>query len=305
MAEYRPLSPALFGRLTLIRDLATRGFALLAGNPNPFDGTQGLVLLDLSIETCLKTAVVELGRSTERDSFKGLLDALGSEGQHHRQDIIALHDLRNAAQHRGVPPRANECAWARRIGADALRALFPHAGADFDTLSSVHQIESPHLREPLATALALCDAKPADAAALAACAMERLRGWVAQFTGEALIPDDMWVFQTPLWNDTSISVACADKRDEFLHAMLTVAAGAAMGIEAPALLRFSRLAHGHHARRDNTELTRFSVTHTESAVAPSAGDAAWMIELVSRTAVRFEGEWPDLVLVHRSAERDT
>lgn len=290
------LEPSLFHRLALARDLGTRGAALLRGTPNPFDATQGLVLLDLSIEVAAKAAVTELGRQTKRDGFKDLLDAI-PELQARRADILAMHELRNAAQHRGTPPKPDECAFARAIGLSTLRGLFQQVKADFDTLSSVPQLESPHFREPLALALDAAMDRPADAAALANCAMRRLRGWISHFTGDALVPHEMWVFGNGLWEDFSFSAACADKRDEFLRAMLTLAAGTAMGIEPPVLLRFSGLAQGHRARGDSGEPGGFRYEHDEGSAAPTPEDVRWMVEVVARCALRFEGEWPDLVLV--------
>lgn len=290
-----PIAPSLFNRLALVRDLAIRGSTLLHGNPNPFDAIQGVVLLDLAIEIGLKTALAELGRQPSGDKFKNLLDAM-PELQAHRSDVLALHDVRNAAQHRGAPPGAENCKWARRVAVDALRVLFAAVGTSFDCLSSVPQLRSPHFREPLALALERARPQPADAAALAACAMARVRGWVSHFTGSALVPNEMWVFANGLWNDVVVTAACADNRQEFLEAMLTIAAGAAMGIEPPALLRFARLAGGHRARATTGE-AGFQCDHDAESITPSPEDVEWMVELVARCALRFESEWPDLVLL--------
>jgi hypothetical protein len=327
------LDQSLFNRLALSRDLATRGSTLLRGNPNPVDAIQGIVLLDQSVEIAMQTTTGELRRPLKGGRFDNLLEAIPELQQ--PADVLTLHRIRNVAQHRGVAPRSDECRWARGIGSDALRVLFRLVGADFDTLSSVPQLASPHLREPLALGLALAHGKPADAAALAACAMKRVRGWIAHFTGNALVPHEMWVFLDGLWNDRVAMAACADNREEFLHAMLTLAAGSAMGIEPPALLRFSNLARGHRAVAqvqavlpvdDASEAppegapaqasARSSAPSPESqgfrfehdpvkdeqgnatgVGSPTEDDAAWMIELVARCALRFEIEWPDLLLV--------
>lgn len=290
------LPPSLFARLALVRDLATRGMRLLSGTPNAFDGTQGLVLLDLAIETMLKSAVAETGRRTKRDSFSELLNAI-PELAAARLDILALHDLRNAAQHRGAPPLPADTVWARRVGLEALRTAFRVVASDFDTLSTVPQLGTSYFRDPLARALALARERSADAAALAACAMQRVRGWIAHITGDALVPHEMWVFHNGLWEDVSISAACADSRDEFLRAMLVLAAGSAMGIPPPSLIRFSNLAAGHRALADGSESSGFRYEHDEVAGKPTAEDVGWMVELVARTALQFEEEWPESVLV--------
>lgn len=295
------LSPSLFARLALVRDLATRGITLLSGTPNAFDGTQGLVLLDLAIETLLKVVVAETGRRTSRDSFRELLDAI-PELAAVKTDILALHDVRNAAQHRGAPPSQESAGGARRVGLRALRDAFRLVGADYETLSTVPQLGTSHFREPLERALALARERPADGAALAACAMKRVRGWIAHITGDALVPEEMWVFHNGLWEDVSISAACADSRDDFLRAMLDLAAGAAMGISPPSLIRFSKLAEGHRAAADRSELSGFRFEHDDSANAPAAEEVRWMVELVARSALRFEEEWPDFVLVAKMAE---
>lgn len=297
------LSPSLFARLALVRDLATRGMTLLSGTPNPFDGTQGLVLLDLAIETLLKTVVAETGRRTNRDLFRDLLDAI-PELASNRPDVLALHDLRNAAQHRGAPPTAENTAWARRAGLEALRIGCRVVAADFDTLSTVHQLGTSYFRDPLAQALALAQERPADAAALAACGMNRVRGWIAHITGDALVPHEMWVFHNGLWEDVSFSSACADNRDEFLRAMLSLAAGAAMGIPPPSLIRFSNLATGHRAIADSSDPSGFRYEHDQTANVPRAEEVGWMVELIARCALRFETEWPDSVLVEKGTEPD-
>jgi hypothetical protein len=289
------LDPSLFHRLALIRDLGVRGAALLDGSPNSFDRIQGLVVLDLAIETALKTVVAELDRQSTGDRFRNLLDAV-PELQGRREDMARFRDLRNAAQHRGTPPAAPDCAWARHVGAETLRHLFILLKADFDTLSSVGQLRAPYFRDPLRLALEIAGARPADAAALAACAMRRVRGWISQATGDALVPHEMWVFHNELWNDTVISAACADKRDVFLHAMLTLAAGATMGIGPPELIRFSALTQGHRATANGSGPRDFEYTHDDCSSIPTARDVAWMVELVARCALRFETEWPDLVL---------
>ena len=295
------LDQPLFNRLALTRDLATRGLGLLHGNPSPFDAIQGIVLLDQSVEIAMQTVIAHLGRSASGDHFKDLLAAIPELRQ--SADILTTHKVRNAAQHRGIAPRSEECGWARRVGLDALRVLFPLVGADYDALSSVPQLASPHLRKPLALALDLARERPTDAVALAACGMKRARGWIAHFTGNALVPDEMWVFLDGLWNDRVAMAACADNREEFLHAMLTLAAGSAMGIEPPALLRFASLARGHRAVE---EVDGFTYEHDPlkdetgedtGLKSPTEDDAVWMIELVARCALRFENEWPDLLLV--------
>ena len=290
------LPTLLFNRLALVRDLATRGAHLLAGNPNPFAATQGLVLLDLGIEICLNTAVSELVLPRKSDNFNELVIAVPAL-QSQQQDIGALHKLRNAAQHKGVPPQQPECAWARSVGLTALRTLFPLVGANFDVLSSVPQLESVHFRGPLARALDLAGSSPADASALAGCAMARVRGWISQLAGHALVPDEMWVFGSELWNDYSIRAKCADGRDDFLDAMLRLAAGATMGIQPPELLRFSRITRGHLAVADDAAPDGFRVEHEMQAGTPTEDDVRWAVELVARCALRFEQEWPDYVLV--------
>jgi hypothetical protein len=273
---------------------------LLSGTPNAFDGTQGLVLLDLAIETMLKTAVAETGRRTNRDSFRELLDAI-PELAAARLGILALHDLRNAAQHRGAPPQPADTVLARRVGLEALRTAFRVVGSDFDTLSTVPQLGTSHFRDPLARALALARDRSADAAALAACAMQRVRGWIAHITGDALVPHEMWVFQNGLWEDVSISAACADSRDDFLRAMLDLAAGSAMGVPPPSLIRFSKLAAGHRAVADSSESSGFRYEHDDAAGIPTAEEVGWMVELVARSALQFEEEWPEFVLVAKEA----
>jgi hypothetical protein len=287
--------PSLFHRLALIRDLGTRGAALLDGSPNQFDRVQGIVLLDLAIETALKTVVATLGRQTAGDKFKDLLDAV-PELQARRQDMAQFRDLRNGAQHRGTSPTVQDCTLARRIGVHALRLIFPLVGADYDSLSSVSQLKASHFRDPLRLALDIADQRPAASAALAACAMRRVRGWISQATGDALVGDEMWVFHNELWNDTVVATACADKRDVFLHAMLTLAAGATMGIAPPDLIRFSALTSGHRAIARSTGPLDFDYDHDQASPVPTGGDVGWMVELVARCALRFESEWPDLVL---------
>ncbi len=289
------LDPSLFHRLALIRDLGARGAALLDGTPNPFDRIQGLVVLDLAIETALKTAVAELGRQSAGGRFKDLLDAT-PELQGRRQDLARFRDLRNEAQHRGSPPPAQDCSWALRIGLETLRDLFPLLKADFDSLSSVAQLRTRYFRAPLSLALEIAGDRPADAAGLAACALRRVRGWISQATGDALVAGEMWVFHNELWNDTVISVACADKRDVFLHAMLTLAAGATMGVAPPDLIRFSALTQGHRARASGPGPRDFAFEHDDGTSVPTMANVAWMVELVARCALRFEAEWPDLVL---------
>jgi hypothetical protein len=242
-----------------------------------------LVLLDLAVETTLKTIISETGRRTNRDSFRELLDVV-PELSAMKADLLALHDVRNAAQHRGAPPAPENSAWARRAGLEALRAAFRVVGAEFDTLSTVPQLTTAYFREPLAHALAPAHDRTADAAALAACGMKRVRGWIAHITGDALIPHEMWVFHNGLWEDVSISAACADNRDEFLRAMLNLAAGAAMGIPPPSVIRFAGLSDGHLAFADDSQPGGFRFEHSERASEPSAADVAWMVEIVARSS---------------------
>jgi hypothetical protein len=296
------LPTLVFNRLVLVRDLATRGANLLAGNPNSFAATQGLVLLDLGIEICLNTTVAELGLARTSDNFNDLLAAV-SVLRPQQQDVGALHKLRNAAQHKGVSPQQADCAWARTVALTALRTLFPLVGADFDKLSSVPQLASAYFRKPLARALQLAGPSPADASALAARAMARVRGWISQVAGEALVPDEMWVFTNERWNDNTIRAACADGRDDFLDAMLTLAAGATMGIQPPDLLRFSRITSGHVATADDAAPDGFQTQHEKQADTPTEDNVRWAVELVARCALRFEQEWPDLVLT-RDESRD-
>lgn len=138
---------------------------------------------------------------------------------------------------------------------------------------------------------------PNDAATFGARAYRRVHGWASQIVGDATVPHEMWVISRPLWNDLSMTVACDDKRDEFLQIALSVAASQAMGIGYADHVRMQHLCNGRNVERvDDRE-----VAHHEPHAEPvSTESARWMIERIARAAVHLEREWPDYVLVPAS-----
>src|SRR5207248_1241521 len=98
-------------------------------------------------------------------------------------------------------------------------------------------------------------------------------------------------------NDTILVRACADNREDFVRAMLEIGAGASLGIAIPSLLRFLNQAHRHTAMET---ASGFEFTHEDGARDVSADEATWMIELIARSVVRLEEDWPGLILVRDS-----
>lgn len=281
-----------FLRLGLARDLGLRGLRRLSGPRHGAEAIEAVVLVDLGIEVAIKTALEAQGRQPPRDRFRDLLDAL-PEIATLKTDIGNLHDVRNRAQHSGIIPPDNSLPSLRATATSALELIFKAAGADWHRFSSVDQIRSDRLRAPLEVALQVAGNRPGDAAALAARAFARLKGWAAEVAGYALIPDHMWVFSSSLTGDMVLTASCEDNREEFIEAMIRLAAGASLGIAAPDLLRFQRTARGHEA---STTTGGFEFQHEPDAVNVDSDTALWMVELVARSATKLEDEWPDLII---------
>ena len=123
---------------------------------------------------------------------------------------------------------------------------------------------------------------------------KRETAWAADLTGRALIPNEMWVFGTPPWSDVHLVTKCADNREEFVAAMLSIAGGQALGLSVAELPRLRLLAAGHEVRlvENGPEFT-----HKDDAAKVSKEEAEVMTELLARSILRLEQERPEFGLV--------
>lgn len=280
-------------RLRLAKDLAVRALPLLdPTRPDP-DAIQGVVVLVQALEISLQTALDFRGITPPGDRFAELVAAL-PETVPLRNSLADLYKIRNAAQHKGIPPPMPARGGLRATAVAGLRTAFAAAGSDYDRFSSVDQIGTEYFREPLALARSRAASAPEEAAALVGLAYRRVTGWASQLTGDALIPNEMWVFGTPLWSDMRLVTKCADNREDFVTAMLAIAGGQALGLSVAELLRLRLLAAGHDASLGADE-PRF--THADDGVKVTKDEADWMTELVARSILRLEEEWPEFVLI--------
>jgi hypothetical protein len=288
---------SLIDRLRLSKDLALEGVAALDLHASDTAAIRGIVLLDLAFDIAARAALDHLGRSAASSNFPALLDAL-PELAGDRAALDLLHRFRNSAQHGGIAPPPITRSGLVRDGTRGLELVFSLASSDFQRFSSVDQITSVHLREPLEAALARARTAPGDAVALVTLAFARLRGWAEQLLGDAAIPDEMWVQQTDRWNDVRSMVNCADNRNEFVDALLRVAATTVLKMTVPTWIRLRLLGHGHAARWEADEW-RFQ--HDEDASAVDFSQATWAIEAVARAALALEVDWPEYMLVRTAS----
>src|SRR3569833_1133700 len=213
-----------------------------------------------------------------------------------------LHRVRNSAQHGGLVPAA---AIRQQLARDAARGLeitFAMAGSDFQRFSSVPQIQSSHFRDLLAAAHTIAASASADAIALVMVVFRRLRGWAEHVVGDAAIPDSMWLHVHERWNDVYGMVRCADKQDEFVAALLRIAATTVLKISVPTWLRLGALGEGRRVRW----LSGARVfEHATDAIPVDEAQALWAIEAVARAPVSLEADWPEHILVPVTSNADT
>lgn len=282
-----------FPRLRLVKDLAIDGERLLGCARHDADAVRGMSVLDMALEISFRIALDATNRTSNNDRFNTMLDAL--------PELLLLaprlkdfHRVRNNAHHTGAAPPATSRPQLCRDALAGLRETFRLAASDFDRFSSVPQIQTDYFREPLELALGRSASAPHEAAALVARVFHRVHGWAAQLTGDAMIPEHMWVFPAGLWNDMRLQADCADGRDVAIQGLVSIAGAEAMGLAVPSLIRFRLLTHGHLA--DMTQAGP-SFTHGSDAATVTTADAEWLVELVARTVIKLEEEWPDFVLV--------
>ena len=255
---------------------------------------QGIVLLDQAFELAMRVASDVTKRFPEKRYFEYWL-RLFPELQDKYNDLIDAHEIRNKAQHVGIVPQSQIRAQIRNDLTHGLRILFRLCGADFDTFSSVPQIRSDILRKSLEAALRLSKIDTVASLSEVFTAFKRLHGWAAEIIGTTTIPEEMWMFDTPLWQDVQWEYTLADKKNEIVRISLSVVAGHVLGINFAALLRLRRLfAKGGSVER-RRESGRSSNSYEEKT-APKTDDVIWAIEIVARAVIYLEEEWPDEVL---------
>jgi hypothetical protein len=284
---------SLFPRLRLVKDLAIDGERLLDRARHDADAVRGMSVLDMALEISFRIALDATSRTTTNDKFNTMLDAL-TELAPLAAGLKDFHRVRNNAHHTGTAPPAASRGSLCRDAVAGLRETFQIAGSDFERFSSVPQVQAEYFRSPLELALGKVANAPNEAVALAGRVFYRVQGWASQITGDAMIPGEMWVFETPLWNDAHIRPACGDGRDDFIHALVSIAGAQAMGIPVSAFVRLRKLMHGHFAEFLEAGL---KFTHEDDATDVTQADVEWLIELVARSIIKLEEEWPDFVLV--------
>lgn len=294
MTATNKLPVSLFRRLRLVVDLATKGRHLLDPLRIDADGVQGLVLMDQAFELAMRAAADATQRIPAKKYFEDWLN-LFPELQKKKIDLLAAHESRNGAQHAGVVPPRESWAPLRDDYLWAYEILLQLCGSGFDNFSSVPQVRSKLIREPLEAAIASVPNDVTVALSHVFTAFQVLHGWAADIIGQTTVPDKMWMFGSPLWQDVQWEYDLADNKPEVVRISLSVVAGHVLGINFAALLRLRRLfAKGGsiERRRDQGKSTE----PWEKAVAPPPEDVTWAIETVARSAVQLEEEWPNEVL---------
>mgnify|MGYP001614909393 FL=1 len=278
-------------RLRLVVDIAEHGTRLLDSSADNSDAIQGLVLLDLAVEQALGVAADFSRRERTSDNFRALARLFPEISPEH---IIQIHEVRNRAQHQGIPPDPQSRNETRHALLDALRRLFAVCDADFDLFSTVPEVKSPWLAGPLRQALAVVADDANAAAAHANVAYERLFGLAQEVVGWAAIPEEMWVFgNVPRWRDLKYEADCGDGRNESTRIGVAVGAAQVLGISPAAHVRLRQLVH-----QAATETTTDYGSPDEDKPKPVAAEQArWAIEIVARAAVHIEREWPEAVAV--------
>lgn len=292
----------VYFRLCVARDLAVLGHAFLEDGRTALDHIRGIIHVDQAIEIAAFAACDIAARPRESDTFKDAIEAL-PELRLLSETLKLMRKCRNTAQHRGEPPGDAARLVARTDARQALIQIFFVAGADFETFSSVQQIETKYFRDPLEEALTRCEGEPENAAALVGRVLHRVRGWAKGTIGNAMIPGEMWVYGHAPHEDLNVMVDCADKRDEFVDAMLSIAAGLSLGMAAPALIRLQRVVQGHRATFEH-DGTAPVFAHEDGAERPTPSEAAWAIETLARSIIKLEDEWPDEMRIRLLSEAE-
>ncbi|MBI3183140.1 MAG: hypothetical protein HYZ28_13465 [Myxococcales bacterium] len=300
MAATSRLPKDKFTRLRLAKDLGVHGEALCDEMRPDAEAVQGMVLLAMALEIAISVALDAKRLHRSGRYFRNLIGDLPELASLMAQ-LEDFGEIRNNAQHRGIPPPPEIRSGRRLVAMEALRITFGAAGSNYDRLSSVEQVRTGIFRDALERAVSIAGSRPADAAALASLALRRIRGWAAQMTGEAVLPKEMWVFGTPLWEDLRMSVACLDNRQEFIEAMLMIAGGQALGLSMASQLRLEILGRGHSV---SNQLEGPEFLHAGDAHPVAVEEAEWMIEAVARVAVKLEDEWPGFLIEDGEAKKE-
>jgi hypothetical protein len=288
----------LIDRLRLAKDLLTAGRAQLHAGADDATAIQGIVHVDLAFDIAARAALDHVGRAPQPRSarrptdFGDVLAAFPELGAH-ATPISQVHQTRNSAQHGGTPPSAGIRQQLRDDATVGVEIAFRLAGHDYWAFSSVPQIRSRYLRELLEGAQGMASLRPDDAAAVTMIAFERLRGWAEEVLGDFAIPDQMWIHSGHRAEDAFGMMSCADKRHEFVHAMLRLSATTVLKMSAASWVRLFTICRGHHVRVGDEALV---FEHDATAAPVTQAQIAWAIETVARATLALELEWPDLVL---------
>jgi len=270
---------SFFNRLRLIVDLANKGEPLLQPQRNDSDAIHGLVLLDQAFELCMGVATDHLKRDRGRGRFHDLLAKL-PEIDAQARSLEFAHCLRNQAQHQGIPPPQQSRASLNRDIVNGLRKVFALVGSDFDRFSSVPQVKTQYFRELLEAALKTAESDLGEALLNVQRVFYRVNGWVKHVIGNATVPEEMWVYETPLWEETRFERVSSETNTDVMNIALSVASGAALGMNYANLVRLQTICADQEV---------------------AATDITWAVEAIARSVIYLENEWPDFLLVYKQA----
>jgi len=138
-----PLDPITRRKLVLVRQLHSQALVNAGAEANVVRRLLGVVILDLTVETMLKTVIVSLDTSKiPSDTFSGLVNQADQLLTQHllgslpdRVNISNVHTIRNDAQHKARYPSEVETLDCRTYVKDFLEKIAMHVwGISFHTL---------------------------------------------------------------------------------------------------------------------------------------------------------------------------